>query len=78
MEGGGEGQEAVILRRGLLGDCQFPGREDPWVVRGPRVRSWDSVQGSLGFSICPIMWGRSALCGQEGQAPGRAPPLCSL
>lgn len=58
----------VISRRGLLGDFQFPGWEAPWVVRGPRMRSRDSVQGSLGFSICPIMWGRYALCRQEGQA----------
>lgn len=60
----------VILRRRLLGDFQFPGWEAAWVVRGARVRSWDSVQGFLGFSVCPVMWGRYALWGQEGQAPG--------
>lgn len=52
----------VVLRRGLLGDFQFPGWRS-LVVRGPGVRSWDSMQGSLGFSHLSHHGGRYALWG---------------
>lgn len=66
----------VVLRRGLLGDFQFPGRRPLGGERPPGQVSGLSA-GVSGF-LPPIMGGRYALWGQEGQVPGRAPPLCSL
>lgn len=64
----------VVLRRGLLGDFQFPGWRS-LVVRGPGSGLGTPCRGLWVSPICPIM-GAGMLCGGRRARPLGGHLLC--
>lgn len=67
----------MALRRGLLGDFQFSGWRPLVGKRG--CCSLRTLLRGLWASLICLTYGADVLYGgEEGQSPGRAPPLGSL